>query len=35
MPSPFLSNFVGFEKELAEGIKAYDARQTINLGGVL
>jgi hypothetical protein len=28
-------NFAGFEKEIAEGIEAYEARQTINLGGLL
>ena len=28
-------NFAGFEKEIAEGIEAYEARQTINLGGSL
>lgn len=28
-------NFAGFEKEIAEGIEAYETRQTTNLGGSL
>ena len=28
-------NFAGFETEIADGIAAYEARQTINLGGSL
>jgi hypothetical protein len=31
----FAKSFAGFEEEIGEGIEAYDARQTINLGGPL